>query len=541
MRYRLAAVLVRLALLGAMAGSVFGCAAHTMPTDTLRWPLLNEPDILDPARATDTNSGLVINNVFEGLVRFNTSNQLVPNLAESWDVSDDRMTYTFHVRRGVKFHNGREMVADDVAYSINRCMADALSSVRTLYLNDIVGARAVFDGKAAAASGITVIDPNTLRIRIDAPKAYFLAKLAYPTAYVVCREAIEAGGLRWTEAEMRNGEIITNCIGTGPYRVAEWQHSVRVRLKAFDDYWRGRPKTEWVDFPVVSDQQSRLSRYQADELDATDVTSAQYPELSQDPRLEPELRNETRLSITYLALNTLTYPPFKDRRVRRAFAYAIDQQLIAHVALNDVFKPAEGILPPGMPAFDPNFKGIPFDPKEAGRLIREAGYDPQTHPLPPLELQYANIFTDLGRIAPTIAEMLKSALGVEIQLQRSEWNTFLRDTREGRPPSYLLGWIADYIDPQDFLTIMLHSESENNRTGYSNPAFDRLCNQGDVEADPEKRMALYTQANRMAIEDAPWVTLYYGSDPRLIKARVRGAESNLMGWLPFLNVELAPK
>jgi len=532
-------ILLTAVLIAAGCGSS-GASTETPVASTLRWPLVNEPDTLDPARATDTNSSLIINNVFEGLVRFDEHNRLVPNIAESWNVSNDRMTYTFHIRHGVTFHNGRGVTADDVAYSINRCMADAQSSVRTLYLNDILGARAVFDGRASTASGITVVDPFTLRIQIDAPKAYFLAKLAYPTAYIVAREEVESGP-RWTEARMRNGRIESHCIGTGPFRVADWQHSVRVRVQAFHDYWRGRPKVEWVDFPIVQDQQSRLSRFQADELDATDVTAAQYPDLARDPVLKPELRNETRLTIVYMALNIRIYPPFADRRVRRAFAYAIDQQRISHVALNDVFQPAEGILPPGMPAYDKQFQGIPFDPKEALRLLRDAGFDPKTHPLPPLDMQYATIFTDLGRIAPTLAEMLHSTLGVEVRLQQTEWNTFLRDTREGRPPSYLLGWVADYIDPQDFLTILLHTGSENNRTGYSNLEFDRLCDLGDTEPDPIKRMALYTRANAIAIEDAPWVPLYYGSDPRLIHLRVHGVLSNLMGYLPFLTVELSPK
>jgi ABC-type transport system substrate-binding protein len=239
------------------------------------------------------------------------------------------------------------------------------SAVATTYLNDIVGARDVAEGKTTTLAGAKALDDRRLQITIDAPKAYFMAKLTYPTAYAVCKEAVESGGGRIDE---------TNVVGTGPFRLAEYSRGARILLTANDDYYQGRPKLDRIERLIVLDAGTRHQMFEAGQIDIVDVSTADLEQDRRDPKLSRQLHSFERPAVFYCALSPKAFPPFRDRRVRQAFNHAVDRDRLVQTVLLGVNTVARGIVPPGVPGHDPNLKGLVFDPERAKTLLAEAGY-----------------------------------------------------------------------------------------------------------------------------------------------------------------------
>jgi ABC-type transport system substrate-binding protein len=488
-----------------------------------------EPTTFDPAVVEDGPTIEVLMHICDGLVQWTPQNKLAPALAERWEVSPDGRTFTFHLRPGVKFQNGRPLKASDFVYSMNRALRpETRSTVAMTYLNAIMGAADVAAGRSKDAKGLDAPDDHTLKITIDAPKAYFLAKLTYPTAYAVCREAIESPGRRGTRVGRMDE---TNLIGTGPFRLAEYRRGERIVLERNPDYFEGAPKLPRIERAIVLDAGTRHAMFENGQLDIVDVTMADLEQDRKDPELSSKLHYFERPAIYYAALNQRAFPPFKDHRVRQAFAAAIDRDRICRTVLLGVNQPAAGIIPPGVPGYDPRYSGLAYDVTKAKALMAAAGF-PDGRGFPALTLTFRERQPDIKRVCEVIAEMLRTSLGLNVTLRELEWGKFLTERNRGTMPLYFLRWMADYLDPQDFTSVMLHTGTPENTIGYSNPEFDRLCDRADVEQDPAKRMALYRQAQSIAVQDAPWVPVYFQKDVELWNPRLHGVEDSLMGHLP---------
>jgi len=472
-----------------------------------------DPSTLDPALTQDATSAGYIVEIFSGLVTLDWDLEVVPDIAESWALSDDGTTYTFHLRHDVKFHDGKPVTAQDFKYSIERACDPAIGSVvADTYLGDIVGCQAKLRGEADKVSGVQVVDDHTLQITIDSPKAYFLAKLTYPTAFVVDQENVESPRHPWTDRPN----------GTGPFRLAEYELGLRIVLER-NEFYYGTPKPalERVNFLLAGG--SPMTMYETGGLDAVSVGMADIERV-----LDPSNPLNKELSITlptlslfYIGFN-VQKPPFDDQKVRQAFNYAIDRDKYVEVVKKTQVE-AEGILPPGMPGYNENLKGYSYDPERARQLIAESRYG-DTINLPEITLSVSGGGGSPARQVAAIVEMYKQNLGVDIAIQQTEWATYLQDLRAHRYQMFGLtsGWIADYPDPQSFLDILFHSESRNNDTDYSNPEVDRLLEEARVEQNYEKRMAIYQQVEEMILEDAPIVPLTHDADYWLTKPYVKG-------------------
>lgn len=489
----------------------------------LRVAQQTEPTKIDPAQVEDGPTIEFLMQVFEGLVQWNKESKVVPCLAEKWDVTDGGKTYTFHLRKGARFHNGREVTAEDFVYSLTRVLDPKTpSTTATTYLGDILGALDFNSGKATSLPGVEAVDPQTLRIRIDAPKAYFLSKLTYPTGYAVCKEAIEGTGGEVTDASM---------IGTGAFKMAEYRKGDRIILEANKDYWEGVPKLERVERRILLDNNTRHDKFEAGELDITDISMAQHRADVQNAELAKLMHTFPRPSVYYMSLNQQAYPPFKDKRVRQAFAMAVNKAEIVKTVHEGVPPVAHGIVPPGVPGHDKGFQGLPYDPDRARKLLAEAGF-PGGQGLPPLTLFFRASVEDIRNTAVAIAGDLEKNLGIKVQLEETDWGVFLEKRNRGELPFSFLRWAADYLDPQNFLSTMLRTGVRENTIGYSSAEFDRLCDSADVMQDPAKRLATYAKAQAIAIDDAPWVPIYYQTDVELWNPRLRGVEDSAMGHLP---------
>ena len=455
--------------------------------------LYSDPPTLDPHLTTDAGSGGIIVEVFGGLVTIDPDLNIVPDLAESWEVSPDGRTYTFHLRRDARFHDGKPVTAADVRWSLERASDPATQApVAQQYLGDIVGVAARLEGTAQSIAGVKAIDDHTLALTIDAPKSYFLAKLTYPTGFVLDRDNVENATGTWTDRPN----------GTGPFHLAEYELGEIIRLTRNEGYHLGPPYLDEVEFILSGG--NRMIMYENDEIHVTGVGLADL-ERVKDPAstLNLELhRSPPDFSVFYIGMN-VNEPPLDDPKVRQALNLAFDRQTIAATVYEGLVNPAKSIIPPGFPSYNPDLAGYEFDPEKARQLLAKSSYGDSLDSLPLITLSIPSGF---GAALPLHLEVLLQEwanMGVRVEIQQTEYATFIQDLHQKRFQMYEFGWIADYPDPQNFLDILFHSKSENNHINYSNPQVDTLLEQARVEPDQATRFQLYNRIEEMILADAP--------------------------------------
>ena len=475
--------------------------------------LFSDPPTLDPHITTDSTSAVIVNEVFGGLVTINPEIEIVPDLAEDWDISPNGKVFTFRLRQDAKFHDGRLVVAEDFRWSLERA-ADPLteSPVADLYLADILGVADKLSGKAQSIRGLRVIDDHTLELTIDAPKSYFLAKMTYPTGFVVDRQNVEGNKNDW----------VFEPNGTGPFRLERYEIGETIILGRNELYHLGPPFLDSVEF-ILSGGDPMLM-YENDEIHLTGLGLADL-ERVQDPDnpLRAELATAPpSFSVSFIGLN-VNEPPFDDPKFRLALNYAVNKKEIATSALSDLVVPAVGVIPPGFPSYNPDLKGYGYDPERAKRLLSESRYGADTGSIPRITLSIAGNFgASVGLDMEVMLRSWEETLGVEVEIQQTEWATFLQDLHKRRFQMFVIGWSADYPDPQDFLDILFHSESTNNWGAYSNREVDSLLEKARVEPDQVARFQQYNLIEQLIVDDAPWVPLWHSTERKvLIKPQVK--------------------
>ena len=474
----------------------------------------SDPPTLDPHQTGDVTSARYILEVFGGLLTIDPHLQIVPDLADEWAVDADGLGYVITLNPDAKFHDGRPVTAEDFKWSIERAADPATEApAADVFLGDIIGASQKLNGEADSVFGVSVIDSSTVRVDIDAPKPYLLSKLTYPTAFVVDRDNVETGR-DWTRAPN----------GTGPFMLTEYQPGEVIRLERFPDYHLGPAYLDAVEFNLAGGDGPVM--YENDEIHLAGVGGALLESLQEPTNpLGVELhRGPAEFDVAYFGMN-LEEPPFDDVKVRQALNYVIDRVRLADVLLNNVVTPANGILPPGFPAYNPALDGYEYDPEKARQLLAESKYGSDTATYPTIVLTLPGSFG--SSVSPTTEAILatwEEQLGITLELQQTEWATYLQDLRDRRFQIFGgLGWVADYLDPENFLDGLFHSESDNNHTGYRNLELDALLERARVEQDQEARFALYNQAEQFIVDEAPWAPLWHSNgDSYLIKPYVKG-------------------
>jgi len=467
-----------------------------------------EPVTLDPALAGDANSAEIINKIFNGLVSLNQDLEVTPELAEGWEVSEDGLTYIFRLRENIKFQDGTPITAQDFKYSIERATDPRTGSrVAGSYMQDIVGATDKLMGRANEVRGYEVIDDRTIRITLDQPRAYFLSKLTYHTFNVLDRRNVEQGAATWW--------LKPN--GSGPFSLEKIDKN-EIILKANKNYVFGAPAIDTVHFTLRGG--SPMTMYEQGELDAVIVPSSHIEQVL-DPTnpLSADLVVVPSLDVWYLAFDT-QQAPFDDPKIRQAFAHATNKEGIAKVLLQKMVIPAKGILPPEMPGYNENLQGLAYDPEMAQKLLAESSYK-EASKLPPIVFGISGT-GDTDPLAAALTEMYADILGVDIEINQVSWDAFQEDLYNHVFQMFMLGWVADYPDPENFLDVLFHSNSEQNHARYRNPQLDAILEQARGEADHDKRMELYRQAEEIIVQDAPWVPIYHGINYVLVKPYLEG-------------------
>ena len=520
-----------------------GCTAHSSGGsggssaavgNVLRYPMTAEPTTLDPGKVEDGTTIDLLQQVFEGLVAWGEDNKIHGNLADTWDISPDGKTYTFHLKSGVKFHNGRELTAEDFKYSMERACNPGLASATAAgYLKDIVGVKEVLAGKAAEISGIKVVDKNTLQITIDAAKPYWLGNMTYACAYAVCKEEVEkhkdARGIGQIDET-----LLTSTTGTGPFKFDKVLRGDKVKLTAFADYHGGRAKLDGIERPIVKEAAQRINKYAVGDVDIAEVSPGDLERINSDPKLKADLKTYARAAVWYVAMNQESpNSPFKDVRVRQAFTEAIDKSQIVTVAMRGTVDPANGIIPPGVPGRNEHIVPLPYDPAKAKALLAAAGF-PDGRNFPRLTISCRNDYPEVQKSAELIVQQLKTNLNVDIQIRPIQPTQFFKERDEKTQPLAHLRWSADYLDPQNFLSTLLRKGAQENKVAYDNPEFNKLCDAADTERDEAKRFAMYNQAEQIAVTDAPFAPLYFKRDLELVSPKVGDLHDSLFGHRPHI-------
>ncbi len=507
---------------GTTTSGVTGGASQTVNVDdgdiASRLRLASgDPVTMDPHLTGDSLSAEYVVEIFSGLVTISPQLSLELDLAESWEVSDDGLTYTFVLRPDIFFHTGRAVLAEDVKWSVERVAspvpegATRPSTTALAYLGDIAGVKDSFYGLADSVSGVEVVDDKTIQFTLTQPLPpdLFLSKLTYPTAFVVDRQQIEANPRNWTRRPN----------GTGPYKLVEWRLGERIVLAANDRFHAGEPSVEQVLYTLSGG--STLTRFENDELDVAFISLADI-DRARDPGsdLNPLYSVFPQFTISYIAFNN-NVPPFDDTEVRRALALSIDRAKIADVTFNNMLAPATGILPPQLPGHQEEDLSFPFDPDAARAALAASSYG-SADALPPIILTEVGGGAEARVDTQAFLEQWRNELGVEVEIRQTDFATFLDDQDAGRLQMFNAGWIMDYPDPEDILDLKFHSASSLNDVGYANADVDDLLDRGRTERDTDLRIGLYQQAERLILDDVAWIPLYFSQSHVVVNAAVTG-------------------
>ena len=484
---------------------------------TYRRPLGQDPSSLDPAKIADVYGVAVANQIFDGLVAFDALLNVVPALAQSWSASRDGLVWTFHLRKAVQFHNGREMSAEDIVYSLSRLLDPAVGSPNGLLLDKVKGAAEFRAGTTTVLEGIKAIDRYTVEVSLSEPFLPFISILGMAHTSIVPRDEVERLG----------PDFGTAPVGTGPFRFVRWVRGHEILLETNKHYFGGRPALDRVRFVIFpgSTQSVMLKAFEQGELEESPLTPDRRKEFLEAATYKV-VRKPT-LSLRLYGFN-LERPPFQKREVRQAFNYAIDKIRLNQEVYGGLYVVARGILPPGMPGYSPEVQGYDYDPARAKTLLAESGHPGGKH-LTPVTLLIAARSVE-ARAETQIIQHDLAVLDVQVDVQESDdWPTFRGALEQGDVQLFRYTWNADYPDPDNFLYPLFHSAGQRNYYRYHNPEVDKLLDDARGETDDLRRIDLYRQAEQLILQDAPAVMLLHYTYESVFQPYVEGVVVSALG------------
>ncbi|MGH7790964.1 MAG: peptide ABC transporter substrate-binding protein [Thermodesulfobacteriota bacterium] len=522
-------ILVIFLLVGCKGNEEEHSSSTPYKRDTLYINIGSEPPSLDWSLATDSTSFTILNNIMQGLTRFGEDYRPEPALAEKWEISEDGKTITFHLRKGVKWTDGKSLSARDFEYSWKRLLNPNTGADYAYFLYDIEGAEAYNTGKETDPEKVQVkaLDDHTLLVKLKRPASYFPSLLTFMSTFPMRKDAVERYGVKWTEA--------SNIVTLGPYVLSSWRHHERMVLSMNKDYFGEKPKIAKVDIIMNENATSALALYESGELDFIDgrgIPPLEVPRL----RLSSEFKTEPQFRGNYIGFN-VKKPPFDNPLVRRAFSAAMDRASIAEL-IQGAGTPTTSWIPRGMLGYDAEI-GIKFNPEQAKAWLAEAGF-PDGRGFPKVTFLYPDVGNN-GIVAEALQSMWKRYLGVEVELDNQEWKVYLSTLDTDAPPIYRASWGADFPDPHNFMNLF-ECGSGNNRTGWCNSNYDALVEKAAEERNAEERIAIYREAQKILTEtDVPIAPVFISIQQSMIKSYVAGLDPDPLGLVLFYKVYFLDK
>ncbi len=459
---------------------------------------------MDPAAPADLNSAQAISLAYTGLVKLDQKNlEIKPDIATGWDVSNGGMTYTFHLRSGIKFSNGDPVTAQDFAYTIDRtldpCLQPQPSPVAPTYLGDVVGNADRYNAKctnppsapSVIGKGVVVIDDHTLQFNLDKPIGFFLDQLTYPTAFVVDKKIVDQA----------KGDLSQVSAGTGPFMLQSWQHNSKLVFVPNPNWYGAKSHLTEIDMPMFADTGPAFKAFQGKQIDVDNLLdSINYPIAKNGANKLWNYFEGPYLDINYVTGNDKV-APFDKLAVRQAFAEAIDRNTVSTQTLNGFYIPSDHIIPDGMPGYNKNLQGLPFNPTDAKQKLLSAY--PDLSKLPPITLEYAKI-ADLDKAYTKMQQDWQTYLGVKVTLDAVDFEKLVTDVLTNNVQFFGLAWIADYPDPQDWTTLQFTTYGLYDNQNFDDPQIDQLVAKADVDQNQAERYKLYQQVEELAVQEEAW-------------------------------------
>jgi oligopeptide transport system substrate-binding protein len=494
-----------------------------------RRPLDFNPKTLDPALSTDIYAVTITQQVFDGLVQFDKDLNIIPAIAKSWKISPDGLAYTFYLREGVKFHNGREVTADDLIYSFTRIVNPKTNSPAANLLERVVGFREFREGSVSQVRGFHSSGKYLFEIRLSEAYSPFLSVLGMNKFKVLPKE----------EVERSREDFGRFPIGTGPFRFVSMKEGSEIVLDANRDYFEGKPRLDRIIFEIFhgAPWEDIFKIFSEGSLEETKIPSAQLRDPSQ--LKDFYLVRKPMLSLRFYGMQVRT-KPLDNKKVRQAINFAINRGQIDQEAFHGMDSITDRIIPLGMPGSSPTRVIYPYDPKRAKQLLAEAGY-PGGKRMPPIEFWCAQ----KSEMAQKELDIIRSNLanvGIDLQVHyETNWNEFENKMILYKTPMFRYAWYADIPDPDNFLGILFHSKSKYNFAGYKRPEVDKILDMAKGEVNTLKRVELYKRAEEMIMEDAVIVPTINHVFQQAYQPYVKGIELNALGgaYIPMKKIWLS--
>ena len=495
-----------------------------------------EPQALDPHLVTGVTESRVLHALLEGLVSKNPQSlKPIPGAAESWEISADKLTYTFHLRNDGKWSNGDPVRAEDFVFSWRRILSPSLGAEYAYNLYVIDNARGYHLGhiKDFDEVGARAVDDHTLEVRLEYPAPYFLQLLDHTSAMPVHPQTIERHGA--TEQRDTDWTRPRSYVGNGPFTLEEWEIGEGILVRKSKYYWdRAAVSLAAIQFYPVENQIVEENMFRSGQLHISSGVATPYVPVYLEKR-QDLIQIAPYLGTYYYELNVQA-PPLDSLRVRQALLLAIDRNSITKSITKASQKPAYSFTPPSISGYKPPTKSSArYNPALARRLLAEAGY-PKGLDFPTIRLLY-NTSDDHRTLAVAIQEMWKKNLGINVELDNQEWKVYL-NTRNNREHQIArAGWVADYEDPSNFLEVLV-SNNGNNRSGWSNAQYDLLVSQAKQTSDPTTRAHLFAKAEQLMLEEVPIIPIYHYSSKRLVRRSVIGWARNVLDYQRYKDLSL---
>ncbi len=505
--------------------TLIGCSVLALASSVASAATINihnggDPTSLDPHKLSGDWENRIAGDIFEGLLTENVKAEAIAGQASEWTVSDDGLVYTFTLRDGIQWSDGKPVTADDFVFAFQRLMNPETAAVYAYLQYSIKNAEAINTGEITDLNelGVKALDDKTVEITLERPTPYFLGALTHYTAYPLPRHVLESAGDDWVKID----NIVTN----GPYKPVDWVPGSHVTTEKQAQYYdAANVKIDGAKFFVLEDESAALKRYRAGEFDIlTEFPTDQYEWMQEN--LPGQAQVAPFAGLYYYVINN-NKPPFDNADVRKALSMSINREVIGPQILGTGELPAYSWVPPGMANYgDPymvDWKDLPYAEKvaEAKRLLDGAGFN-KDNPLK-LQLRY-NTNENHKRIAVAIASMWKP-LGVDVELYNTETKVHYDELQRGVLDVGRAGWLADYNDADNFLNL-LKSTVEHNYGRYNNPDYDALVDKANATVDTQARAELLHQAEKLALDESAAMPIYYYLARNVVSPRVKGFENN---------------
>lgn len=489
---------------------VAGCGNGDSSQVTFTYAEAADPTALDPALVEESVGMNITRYLFDGLVTYDSETGDVEGaVARDWDVNDDATVFTFHLRNGVKFANGRDVTASDFVYAWTRALDPEIMSPTAMnILEPVKGAASLAMGEATTLEGVEAVDDQTLKVTLEYPMAEFVTYLGHPVTAPVPSEEVESSDIDFSELPQ----------GNGPFIVKEWKHNEEVVLERNPDYYGDKAEVGNVVVRIIPEPSTAVAELQDGTIDAVKtVDPAQIQSLQEDDTVE--VFEGGIALMRFIAFNT-SEDPWKDNvELRQALNWAIDRQTIAEKVFMDQATPADGIVPTASPGHQDNAMPYEYDPEKAKSLLTEAGY-PGGEGLPPITLTYP-AEGPAADVAQAVQSQLKD-IGVDVELQGMQFGAFIDAMTSGQLSFFLISWQADYPTVDTFLYTLFHSMNIGgpNVSMYENSDVDSLLDTARSSLDEDERLDSYNEAERLIMTDAPIIPLTFDRDVMAYSTRV---------------------